>query len=144
MHGKRTKIKLNPIFQVLRKMQDPEENNKIKLPPSKKRTVKCYYCKQIYIYQNLKPHILAQHGNVQIRVAGQRSLLDIFSATSSQNQNSSPHNSNKDVNIDKVMVSVEEDDIHYDNFSFDIHDSNPQNKNIDIEENKVNNKNEKL
>ena len=100
MHGKRTKIKLNPIFQVLRKMPDPEENNKIELQPIKKRTVKCYYCKQIYIYQNLKPHILAQHGNVQIRVAGQRSLLDIFSATSSQNQNSSPYNSNKDVNID--------------------------------------------
>ena len=70
--------------------------------------------------------------------------MDIFSATSSQNQNSSPHNSNKDANIDKAMVSVEEDDIHYDNFSFDIHDSNPQIKNIDIKENKVSKKNEKV
>ena len=59
-------------------------SNKIKLPPSKSRVVKCYYCSKKFIHQNLKTHILSKHGNVTIREKGRKSLKDLFSSTGSE------------------------------------------------------------
>ena len=76
--------------------------NKKKLPPSKSHVVKCFYCKKKFIHQNLKSHILAQHGSVPIREEGQKSLLDIFSATSRDKNYFSPQNININTAVNRA------------------------------------------
>ena len=117
--------------------------NKKKLPPSKSHVVKCFYCKKKFIHQNLKSHILAQHGSVPIREEGQKSLLDIFSARSSDKNDSSPQNININAAVNTEHIKIVDNtskshtkcDIdNFDNASSLNIDSNPQSVNIDTTE----------